>query len=48
MRFTPDGVGSVFANTGLDGPMFIAIQVPEPSMPVLLGLGILALPALRR
>lgn len=24
MRFTPDGVGAVFANTGLNGPMGLA------------------------
>ena len=44
-KFTPDGVGAVFA-TGMNGPGFIAIQVPEPATLSLLALG--GLLALRR
>ena len=43
LRFDKDGVGSVFAGTGLNDPIGIAIQVPEPSMWATFGLGIASL-----
>src|SRR5205085_383308 len=46
-KFTPGGAESVFA-TGLNQPTFIAIQIPEPSIVGLLGLGILGLARFRR
>ena len=46
-KFTPDGVGSLFANTGALN-MFIAIQVPEPSTRAGLQLGAAALLIARR
>ena len=54
-KFTPDGIGAVFAATGLSGPEFLAFtddagvplplanQTPEPSTFALLALGLLAL-----
>ena len=47
-KFTPDGIGSVFATTGLHGPQFIAIQAPEPSPWVLLCFGLATLRSFRR
>jgi sugar lactone lactonase YvrE len=48
VKFTPDGVGSVFANTPFSGPVYIAVQVPEPSVIVLLSLALPALVVFRR
>jgi len=50
VKFTPDGVGSVFAHIGMGGaPAFIAIQaIPEPATLTLLALGGLALLGRRR
>jgi sugar lactone lactonase YvrE len=48
-EYDTGGVGSVFANSGLDGPAFIATQIPEPSTSALLAVGALLLwPVLRR
>jgi sugar lactone lactonase YvrE len=41
-KFTPDGAESTFAS-GLSGPFFLALQVPEPSTWSLLTLGAVAL-----
>jgi DNA-binding beta-propeller fold protein YncE len=41
-KLTPGGAGSVFA-TGLSWPVFVAIQVPEPSTWAVLVLGLPAL-----
>jgi hypothetical protein len=46
-KLTPGGAGSVFA-TGLSFPLFIAVQVPEPSTWALLGLAIPTVLAFRR
>ena len=46
--FTSAGVGSLFANSGLSGPQYIAFQVPEPSSFALLALGLPTLLARRR
>ncbi len=42
LRFAADGTASLFAS-GLNNPNFIAIEVPEPTEPMILGLGALAL-----
>jgi hypothetical protein len=47
MKFTPEGVSSVFARTGTDSPVYFTI-VPEPSPSAVLGLGFAALLALSR
>ena len=46
-KLTPGGAGSVFT-TGLSFPLFIAIQVPEPSTLAILVLGLPALLVFRR
>jgi len=46
-RFTPGGVGSLFAS-GLNRPLYIATQIPEPSALVLFALGLPAALACRR
>ena len=40
--FTPGGVGSVFANTGLSSPTFITFT-PEPSTWAMFAIGVVAL-----
>jgi sugar lactone lactonase YvrE len=48
-KFTSGGIGSVFVNgSGLFGPTYIAVQVPEPSSWALLSFCIPALVALHR
>jgi DNA-binding beta-propeller fold protein YncE len=47
-EFNTNGVGRVFASTGLNGPLCIAIQVPEPSTWTLLAVGLIALLPLKR
>jgi hypothetical protein len=42
-KFTPGGVGSVFANTGLSNPTFLAFSTPEPSTWAMFAIGIVAL-----
>ena len=48
VKFTPDGVGSVLPSTPYSAPVYIAIQVPEPSANALLSLALPALLAFRR
>ena len=48
VRFSPDGVRSVFASTGLNDPIDIAIQVPEPAVGALLGVSTVLLLVSRR
>ena len=48
VEFGTNGVGSLFADTGLDGPTFIAVEVPEPSTWALVGVGLSALIVCRR
>jgi len=38
-KFDSSGHGSIFANSGLSGPTYIAIQTPEPATLLLLTLG---------
>jgi len=48
-RFDPSGAGTLFANTGMDQPIFLAFQpVPEPSTAALLAGGLAALLLIRR
>jgi hypothetical protein len=56
-KFTPGGVGSLFANTGLSNPTFMAftddaghplLTVPEPATWVMVGIGAFALVCGRR
>jgi PEP-CTERM motif len=43
-KFTTSGVGSVFANTGLAGPGFLAFApIPEPSTWAMFAIGVAAL-----
>jgi len=48
-EYNTDGIGSVFATSGLDDPTFIATQIPEPSTWSLLAVSALLLwPLLKR
>ncbi len=40
MKFDSNGNGAIFAS-GLDGPIYVAVQVPEPCTVLLFGLGVL-------
>jgi hypothetical protein len=47
-EFTPSGVQSTFATTGLIFPHSLAFQIPEPSALAMFGIGSLALLGQRR
>jgi DNA-binding beta-propeller fold protein YncE len=42
-EFGTNGVGSLFADTGLDDPTFLAVEVPEPASWTMVALGLGAL-----